>query len=880
MEKRLPEISLRWSDFSGSLEKLRYKTYTKNSTDRDWFRINPLELLLLGCQTLSTGVSTKREYGTMVLVMESIEAPMRLRPRYWKWLFTVLIAICKEDISPFVFQRCVSTFTGVWKSLIKFPKFQPSVYTWCINEVSLISFLEWLIESKKDTLGQHQMNEVTLLLEEVKETLQESKKQFTLNKEDLSAIVTQNAWEPMVLELLLMKRHKSTVLMSLREESVKKLIHTLKTVSSDLSTSLSYLLGILQVLNVSQEEKGEPPADSEEEQHAENKTEVTAPESLYAALTAALTTWSSLQGQDERFPSGGCDIASQLLSLSQVILTSGPLPETLTVTTDFFTHTISTLMIYSTEGYLSNSPHKFFCELIEFVSSLVEQGIPPLTVVQTYLPNLFGPVFGTNNHSVSCKLLEYGYLAACSQHQKSLLSEGLTFLVKVYNLFPPLDKARIELAANLRHLQTLEIVNSLLDDIITSVVNIPNDEKAFAQSLNSGEKDQQTGGYENSEVFLVEVTDDERESENKTRLQILFRLLDLACAMVRNGDNVSFLFASTLPKLFTGSFPSCLKEKLHVNQNHYKELLTGVSIVPWQVDKKEFALHLLELATLSLESDNASPFQICGVVAPKLVQNIDTLRLSDSEKMATTVEIMSITSDAIRNGQTITELISHGIDLLTVLIPESTTPKDARQFVAQMTKQLVVFNHSSLLFMLKQSCNFMLSKFPDERLPIQQLFKTLIQRGKRDEVRAMFRLCRSDFESDMYTDVRHHLYSFSSGTLKHRQFIALCEILVAIMDVGKPSPVNRRTPDMEEETGKERNEELIVLVVRKLTQPCLVKLVRCLSTDRFKQQNWVTITEEISKIALFRTLFDSEFSTLTNLSEMDVYQFFERYVCK
>ena len=34
--------------------------------------------------------------------------------------------------------------------------------------------------------------------------------------------------------------------------------------------------------------------------------------------------------------------------------------------------------------------------------------------------------------------------------------------------------------------------------------------------------------------------------------------------------------------------------------------------------------------------------------------------------------------DAIRNGQTITELISHGIDLLTVLIPESTTPKDAR----------------------------------------------------------------------------------------------------------------------------------------------------------------------------------------------------------
>ena len=62
----------------------------------------------------------------------------------------------------------------------------------------------------------------------------------------------------------------------------------------------------------------------------------------------------------------------------------------------------------------------------------------------------------------------------------------------------------------------------------------------------------------------------------------------------------------------------------------------------------------------------------------------------------------------------------------------SLPPIICRQFVSQMTKQLVVFNHSSLLFMLKQSCNFMLSKFPDERLPIQQLFKTLIQRGKRD----------------------------------------------------------------------------------------------------------------------------------------------------
>ena len=39
----------------------------------------------------------------------------------------------------------------------------------------------------------------------------------------------------------------------------------------------------------------------------------------------------------------------------------------------------------------------------------------------------------------------------------------------------------------------------------------------------------------------------------------------------------------------------------------------------------QFAIRLLDLATLSLENDMASPFHICGVVIPKLVY--DTHRL-------------------------------------------------------------------------------------------------------------------------------------------------------------------------------------------------------------------------------------------------------------
>ena len=61
-----PEVPLKWSEFVWSLEKMRHRPYSRKMTERfahqylscchisfsDWFRINPLEMVLLGCQTL------------------------------------------------------------------------------------------------------------------------------------------------------------------------------------------------------------------------------------------------------------------------------------------------------------------------------------------------------------------------------------------------------------------------------------------------------------------------------------------------------------------------------------------------------------------------------------------------------------------------------------------------------------------------------------------------------------------------------------------------------------------------------------------------------------------------------------------------------------
>ena len=75
------------------------------------------------------------------------------------------------------------------------------------------------------------------------------------------------------------------------------------------------------------------------------------------------------------------------------------------------------LCLLNSAGYLTNSPGDFFSDLIEFITSLAEQGIPPIKAVQNNLPNLFGPAFGVSSNRVLCKLLEFGYLSICSQHQ-------------------------------------------------------------------------------------------------------------------------------------------------------------------------------------------------------------------------------------------------------------------------------------------------------------------------------------------------------------------------------------------------------------------------------------------------------------------------------
>ena len=279
---------------------------------------------------------------------------------------------------------------------------------------------------------------------------------------------------------------------------------------------------------------------------------------LFTKLLAFFKQWSEEIKTDP-------NVVTKLLEMVHTCLSSQPLIKSLPIIVEFFTSYIETLMAYSSEGYLSDNATAFFLQLLEFVSSLSEQGIPPIQAIQNNLPNLFGPFFGVHNHSVSCALLEYGYLSACSQHKKALLGEGLEHLVNVWRLFPALDKKLIQERASRVHTITLDICEGILNEILLSLPiteeassslevspddhvtdeNEVTDKSADNHVHNEGDMQSTTGSHdkeleivtketlqEEEDDLTWELSDDERQRDKDGRVLVLLRLLELACTMV------------------------------------------------------------------------------------------------------------------------------------------------------------------------------------------------------------------------------------------------------------------------------------------------------------------------------------------------------------
>ena len=243
-------------------------------------------------------------------------------------------------------------------------------------------------------------------------------------------------------------------------------------------------------------------------------------ETLFQQITSFISQWSKLIQTDPQ-------VLTRLLEMIHTCLASFPLDLSLPSIVQFLTDYMQTVMSYSTEGYLSDNPTDFFLQLVEFISSLAEQGIEPTAAIQQNLPNLFGPFFGVRRHNVSCQLLEYGYLSVCSQHKKALLTEGIDKIVSLWHLFPSIDRKMADERALYIHKTSLEICEDILTELVTS---LPLPGTPIPVDSNKGQQFFEEEDAVKKEIF--EVSEEERQRDKDGRILVLLRLLELACAMV------------------------------------------------------------------------------------------------------------------------------------------------------------------------------------------------------------------------------------------------------------------------------------------------------------------------------------------------------------
>ena len=114
-------------------------------------------------------------------------------------------------------------------------------------------------------------------------------------------------------------------------------------------------------------------------------------------------------------------------------------------------------------------------------------------------------------------------------------------MMEVFHLFPPLDQVMAEAKACALHMEAVSASQLILEQLLEHIVRVNEEEQHSRSTDEVGDGDMESEELEDSNFPSLEpeldlippVTDEMRTIDKRSRLQVLLKLLQLACVMVR-----------------------------------------------------------------------------------------------------------------------------------------------------------------------------------------------------------------------------------------------------------------------------------------------------------------------------------------------------------
>ncbi|XP_062513876.1 uncharacterized protein LOC134189578 isoform X2 [Corticium candelabrum] len=883
------DVCLTWNDFFWSLQKLSHSPYSRDAQEKDWFRINPLEIVLLGCESLGVEQECQRQMATITVGMTNITTEMSSRPRLWLKLIDILtLTFSSANCPAGIQQRVLMALKHIYDAANRIDRIR----------VAVISHLVTCVLPGLETVSQ----ETSVILSPVGTFVSKmvSELRSMLSNCSLHFAPRPSARQPLILRLQNMPSSRQNQ-QDLNDAQLHIYMYAKHHGFESISTYLEHLdsaISLMTIFNSCELSSTKPLHcllyilncfESLGKEHRQHDVV----SQLLSLFIACCEKWMSITGTKS-------DLPNKIIELCFVLLAAHENDTGLQLAINLLGNPFDILVSYSTEGYLSSNSPEMLRSLLELITVGVETGVSPMEMMTSFLANLFGPLFGARDHRISRALIEYGILSLCSSHRNILIEKGLHFMGKLYHLFPPIDAVVAQRHAACRRAEAISVASNIMDDVMNSAPFLALDSGCSVEksSIEMIAKQLVTDviykatrlfkhdqGWELVKLPVATVSfneviaypsDLDREIDRQLRMDITVELLHLACAIIRRGDDISFLYGNVLPKLLQPQPETVLPHATrHTAMKLFGEdpLITSV-VGCWTHDYKLFALELLKLATVCVSKNVCSPFLVCAIAVPKLVSNIGRLALRREEKLKVIMEVLHIARDGLNAGQHIEDFITHGIDFLSRLLPETGNSEELKTFVADMAHCFIRSSQSSVLFLAKSSCEFMLHHFSAEEKHIQALFRVLIQRGRRDDIRSIFRMCKEPFIDPAYTAIRSFIYEYSTGGINSKQLQALCEILQLVFTLMGPQANHRGRDDIAQDSNlqMEKAKQEVLLTI---TGNLMDELVSHLQHKTFTRDVWEHVNKQLSHVILFKTLYGEELAELTDKTQHNVLKIFD-----